>query len=210
MIDRSDEETGEIVKAWIRRHAPPILLGIVIALGVLYLIDWYKHRQRQQNHQLSYQLETLQKALNADQANDIKVAYSSDLQNDTNEAGYLAALMMAGYYARQGEISAAEKALDKAMGAKDVLVVQSAQWQRANLQANTKQYDEALKTLSSLESSAYRVQALNLKGDILYIQNHLQDALTTYEAVQKLSPSPMMALRISQLKAAQLTTKESQ
>lgn len=206
MIDRSDEETGELVKAWIRRYGPAIFLGIIIALGVLGFLDWRKQHQRHVNHQLAHQLETLQNALTDKQQDTIKTAYTPALQNDSGEAGNLAALMMAGYYAELGDSAQAEKMLEKASHAKDVLVQQTATWQRANLQANAKQYDTALATLQNLANSAYSAPAASLKGDIYYAQGKTAEALTAYQEAQKRENNPILTLRISQLKAAQLTT----
>lgn len=200
--DRSEEEMGEIVKAWLRRYLPAIILGIVIALGIIGFLDWRKVHQRNIDLQFAYQLEQLQAAVSSNQPDEAKKAYTAELKNNDSAAGDLAALLMAGVYTQIGEIDAAQEALHKASGAKDELVAQRAKLELASLQASGQQYDAALQALQGLEKSAYAPAAYSLQGDIYYLQGKNQNALAAYQEAQKIAPSALLQLRIQQLQTA--------
>ncbi|SUO95874.1 YfgM family protein [Suttonella ornithocola] len=210
VVERSDEETGELVKSWLRRHGPVILAGVVIALIVLFAMSWWKNRQHTIDTALAYQLETLQKAI-AD--NDVDLAnnlYQKSLINNDQAYGKLAALMMAKVYVNAEKNTQARTALEKATKAKDALVAQTAQWELANLEMIEKNYGAALGLLSQLSETAYKGQAKALEGDIYLLQENFKAALNAYQQSLLVVPSPLVRMKAEVLEADQAMNAPSE
>lgn len=200
MIDRSEDETTELVRDWIRRYVPTFIAGIVLAIAILYGMDWWKNRNRLQSNQYSAQLEALNSAIENQEWANAKALYQ-DLEKDVTIYGDLAALLMGRVFAQENDMEHAGFALEKAKSSKDAFVSQVARWQIIQLQIEKKEYDNALKGLEAMKDSIYANQISAAKGDIYLLQGKAKDALTAYEQAQKQTPNPLLELRIKALKA---------
>ncbi len=198
--DRSDEETGELVKEWLRRYFPTIVSGVVIALLVVFAMNWWRDKERRNTLALSHQLEVLQEAVVSNNKEAAKEAYVGELAEDDSADAYLGALLIAKVYVDDADYEQAKIALEKASQAKDGLVVQTAQWQLANMYVSQKQYEPALKVLQGLKMSAFDGQAARLEGDVYYLQGKMDLALSAYEQSLTANPSPLTEILVKQLK----------
>ena len=200
MIDRSDEETAELVKAWIRRYGMTLLAGVVIALVSLFARDRWQEHQRERRNQFSAQLGQLQSAVMDKQLRAAEKRYAALREGETIY-GDMAALVMAKLYHDKQDAEAALEVLQLARTAKDPLLAQTAGWSLLQLQLDEGEYDAALTTLASLRGSAYDSQLDRVQGDILLLQKKPRQALEAYRMSQKIQPAPLIRLRIDTLKA---------
>lgn len=211
MIDRTDEEIGELVKAWIRRYGLPLIAGVIIALAAIFAARWWQAHKQQGSHQFSDQLATLNRALDDKNYAQAETAYQT-LQQEHTIYSQLADLAMAKSYVAQKKPAQAEALLQNAQGSSDKLISETALFSLAQLQTSEKKYPQALQTLSKLEGSAYQAQIEALRGDIYVLQNKLADALSAYQRAQDAQPSPLTEMRINLLKgqvSLQKAPKES-
>lgn len=207
--DLSEEEAGELVKSWLRRHGPIILAGVIIALAVLFVMDWWSGRERRTAHEYSYQLETLSTQVASKAFDSAKQTYEG-LAKDNGYSGNMAALLMAKAYADKGDNQAAMDILKKPVKSKDQTLANTARWQLANLQVSTKDYAGALGTLAELNDSTYGTVATILKGDIYILQGHLEQALQAYQQAKvSTSNHPFLDMKMDNLKV-QLSLAASQ
>lgn len=197
--DRSDAETAELVKEWLARHLPVIFAGIVIALLIIFGMKWWDKRALEANYRLSYQIDTLEKAVAAKNDAAVNAAYTADLKADKSNYGALAALLFAQHQQQQGKTQEALAALEKAGTASDTLIAQTAQWQLAHVKIAAKDFDGAMQTLNQLEHSVYQSQLPLLRGDIDYLRGNREAALKHYQQSQAQQASPLLATRIRQL-----------
>lgn len=197
--DRSDAETAELVKEWLARHLPVIFAGIAIALLIIFGMKWWDKRALEANYRLSYQIDTLEKAVAAKNDAAVNAAYNADLKADKSNYGALAALLFAQHQQQQGKTQEAIAALEKAGTASDTLIAQTAQWQLAYVKIAAKDFDGAMQALNSLEHSVYQSQLPLLRGDIDYLRGNSEAALKHYQQSQAQQASPLLATRIHQL-----------
>lgn len=197
--DRSDAETAELVKEWLARHLPVIFAGIAIALLIIFGMKWWDKRTLEANYRLSYQIDTLEKAVAAKNDAAVNAAYTADLKADKSNYGALAALLFAQHQQQQGKTQEAIAALEKAGTASDTLIAQTAQWQLAYVKIGAKDFDGAMQALNSLEHSVYQSQLPLLRGDIDYLRGNSEAALKHYQQSQTQQASPLLTTRIRQL-----------
>ena len=202
MIDRSNEELGEIVREWIKRYLPSILLAIVLAVGIISLTDRNREKKHNAAHLLNQQLELLQNNISEGKLEEAKKAYQGNgLDKDEGIAGDIAALLIGGVYQEQDDKTKARVAFEKALKSKDNLVAQTAKWQLANFFLDNQDYKQAENYLKELTGSVYANQIPRLRGDIFYMQGNSEEALKNYQLYQQVSPSPLMELVIHNLQA---------
>lgn len=200
MSDRTDEETAELVKAWIRRYGMTILAGVVIALAAVFALNRWQEHQRGKGYARSERLARLQSAVAQQQLATAEKLYAGLQEDDTIHAS-MAALLMAKLYHDKKDDAAAAKALQSAAKSKDGLLAQAARWSLAQLQVDAGEYDAALATLALLRGSAYDGELGRVQGDIFLLQKKPRQALDAYRSSQKIQPTPLTRLRIDELQA---------
>lgn len=202
MIDRSNEELGELVREWIKKYLPSIILGIVLAVGIMFLTEKNREKKRNAQHLLSQQLELLQNEIINGDLEKAKKAYAANgLDKDQSVSGDMAALLIAGVYQEQEDKTKARAAFERATNSKDNLISQTAKYQLANFFLDNQDYQAAEKYIKQLEGSVFANQIPKLKGDMAYLQAKFDEALKQYQAYQKVSPSTINELVIANLQA---------
>lgn len=177
MIERTDEETGELVRAWLQRYGVAIIVGIVLAIALIGGYEWWQNRQLVKTEQQSAQVLALNDAIKAGETDKADELYQKIAGDD--ELKSLAALLMASSHPEHAEQQMAY--LRTAGESKDQLVAQSANWQLAQLQIGQEDYATAEKTLQSLKGSAYDQQIPLLLAVIAQKQGNDQGALDAYK-----------------------------
>lgn len=202
MIDRSNEELGEIVREWIKRYLPSIILGILLAVGIMFFTEKSREKKHNAAHLLNQQVELLQNAISEGKLEEAKKAYQGNgLDKDEGIAGDIAALLIGSVYQEQDDKTKARVAFEKALKSKDNLVAQTAKWQLANFFLDNQDYKQAENYFKQLEGSVFANQIPRLRGDMAYLQGKTEEALKHYQNFQKLSPSAITELLISNLQA---------
>lgn len=207
MIDRTDEETTQLVKDWIRRYGLTILAGIVIALVGVFALKGWQERARGKASARSEQLAHLQSAVVRQDLETAEKRYA-DLQSSNTIQTAMADLLMAKLYHEQRDNAAATQALQRVEKSEDALLAQTAMFSLAQLQVDAGKYDAALTTIASLRGSAYDGELDRLQGDIFLLQEKPREALGSYQTSQKIQPGPLTQLRIDALKARLASNRE--
>lgn len=196
---RSDEENSELLKEWMRRYVPTIVLGIVIALAIIFGLRFYEKRELDALHAFSYQLERLEEAVLEGNLQNAESAFAKlDVTKD-NSYTQMASLLMAQAYQQVGEFSKAKALLDRQWKDGDALFSQALTWQRVHILLNLEEYDDALLALDGLKATMYAEQIPRLEGDIYYRQGRWQEALSAYEGI--FEKNLLDEMRVQQLRA---------
>ncbi|ABQ13110.1 YfgM family protein [Dichelobacter nodosus] len=203
--DRSEEETGELVKEWLRRHGVVIVTGIVIGLAMVGGMDWWKVHQRSQRQEQSFLLSQLTEAVDKKQLTVAEKHYAAMSQNRSVQRD-LANVLLARLYVENKQFDKAYPLLQQAQSSSDDLLAQNAQWALVQVQLQQKDYDAALSTLDLLKNSAYAKIVPQIQGDIYLLRDQLEPALKAYEESMKLQPLPLTQRRINALKAKMALT----
>ncbi|UJF23800.1 tetratricopeptide repeat protein [Suttonella sp. R2A3] len=182
MMERTDEETGELVREWLQRYGVSIIVGLVLAVGAVGGYQWWQSAQLKQASEQSALLNQLGDAVEANQAQETQRIYA-EMDQSAQTIG-LAQLLMAKEAATNNDLARAKTFLGEAVNAKDPLVVDSARWQLANLEMRDGQYDAALSELQALKGSAYANQVALLEAVIYQQQGNLERAAEAYRSIQ--------------------------
>lgn len=183
MIDRTDEEMGELVRAWLQRYGLTILAGIVIAIAILSGSQWWHNHQLAARGEVTAQLLAMNDAVAAGDVAQAKALYSRF--DDNSEAQALAALLMASLDGDDGQATAY---LETATHSNDPLVAQTAHWQLAQAQIGAGDYAAAQHSLQALKGSAYENQIALLHAVIAQQEGNDQQAMDAYEKALSQNP----------------------
>lgn len=186
-LDRTDEEREELVKQWIRDYWLFAAVVIVLAIGLVYGLDYYRRSQTQALSNTAEQTEQITKLLSEKQIDAAKAAVS-DLQNTQTETSFsaLATLRLAKALFEAGNYAEAVTQYDWLIThAADVAMRDVARLRKARAAANAKQYDNAINTLNSLENQDTALEAGLLKGDIYMASQQYEQAKKTYESLKE-------------------------
>lgn len=177
-------EQGERVKSWLRENGSAIVMGLVLAFGLMFGFKQWQAWQVSERQQASaeYQvMTTLIKAENMDAA----VSNYEVLKAEYPKSAYtsMAALMMAKARMFSGQIDLAANDLEFAMEhAQPAPVRVIARERLARLKFSQGEADAALKLLDAAPSSVgFESQFAEIRGDIHLSKGETEKAVGSYQ-----------------------------
>ena len=188
--DLEEQEQLDEFKAWWKRYGgigSTVLLVLIVGYAAFQGWKYYQNKQAvEASTQYQALLVTEEKDLKAIQA---KSAVLMDKYSGTPYAG-LAALFSAKENYLANDAKSAKAQLDWAIkNAKETSVAALASLQLANILAEEKDFDAALKVLNAPHDAGFEGLFADLKGDVLAGQGKNSEAKTAYqEALLKLDP----------------------
>ena len=196
-----DHEREQVVRKWWHENWKPIALGIVIALGGLIGFRQYQAYTLEKSQQQAYALYQMQYKLSVSPKDTEKDA-AAYLKEHEDIYGALLALDLAAYESSKGQFEQALEHAEFAVKNGGKLVTPSASLSKARIQAQLKQYDDAVKTLDGINSDAYAVEKAEIKGDVLLAKGDREGARNAYrEAVKlcedkKIQINPLLTMKL--------------
>jgi predicted negative regulator of RcsB-dependent stress response len=183
-LDLQEQEQIDALKAFWNKHGNRITWLLVVVLGAIAAWFFYQNWQRDEAQKAAAMFEELDRAAAA---------------GDAEKAGRVFADLKAGFpktaIAQQGGLVAAKVQASKGLidPAKASLswVAESgiedevrtiARLRLAGLQADAKQYDEALKTLDAAKAEGFEGLAADRRGDVLMAKGKKSEALAAYQS----------------------------
>lgn len=207
MVDRTDEETAELIREWLQQYGLTIITGVVLGVGILFAYRWWQDEQADKRSARSALVENAHQALNAQSyAQVLSLAQDDSLVGDT---ATLMQLLAAKAAVASSEQDKALTWLEQAANSDDELLAQTANWRLAQLHVAAEQFDQALGLIQLLHDGAYAGQAAMLEGYIYDVQGQLDKALEAYRRSHTLMPSNNTALLINAIEAKILTQQEA-
>lgn len=197
MIDRTDEETADLIREWLRKYALTVLIGIVLGLFGVYGYQWWQKSKTRSYQEQSEVLGKLHEAL-LDKAPD-KVLSLYQAQKFDGEIAALAALVAAKAAYQKQDFANAENYLSQAGKSKDTLIRQMTDFQKVNLFIAKKDWEKARAALQALKSGAFAKRVLELEAYVLIQQKDLAGALAIYQQI--LTPSSYLTMQIESIKS---------
>ena len=202
-----DHEREQVVRKWWHENWKPIALGIVIALGGLIGFRQYQAYNLEKAQQQSYELYQVQ----------YKLATSPDsgatdakkfLEAHQDIYGAMLALDLASYESSKKDFEQAAEHAKFAVKNGGDLIAPAGSLNLARIQAQLKQYDDALKTLDGVSSDAYAIEKAEVKGDVLLAKGDTAGAHDAYQNAVKLSQekkvqiNPLLAMKLDDVAKA--------
>ena len=180
-----DHEREQVVRKWWHENRKPIALGIVIALAGLIGFRQYQAYTLEKAQQQAYALYQMQYKLSVSPQNIEKDA-AAYLKEHEDIYGALLALDLAAYESSKDQFEQALEHAEFAVKNGGKLVTPAASLSKARIQAQLKQYDDAVKTLDGINSDAYAVEKAEIKGDVLLAKGDREGARNAYREAVKL------------------------
>ncbi|WP_072281458.1 YfgM family protein [Rappaport israeli] len=204
MVDRTDEETAELIREWLKQYGLTTIAGLVIGVGVLFGIQWWKNTQQDKKSQQSAVVEAVNTALeNEEYSQAMALTQQQELSKDDSSA--LADLLAAKSAFELGDLAQAQDFLHKASQAEDILLAQTAEYRLAQVYALSGRYDEALAQAQLLKNTPYDAQIALLEGNIEQMRGRYEQALAHYQRAQAISPSAEVEALIRAIEAQLLS-----
>ena len=178
-------EQGERVKSWLRENGSAIVMGLVLAFGLMFGFKQWQAWQTSKRQQASAEYQVLSSLISENNM-DAAVTNYQVLKSDFPKSAYtpMAALIMAKARMSAGQTDLAIADLKFAMehGQPEPLKV-IARERLARLQLSQGNADEALKLIDSAPSSVgFEAQFAEIRGDVHAARGETDQAVENYQA----------------------------
>jgi predicted negative regulator of RcsB-dependent stress response len=183
----TDEEQVEKVKAWLKENGMSIVAGVVIALGGIFGLQYWR----------GYEADTAAKGADAydrfmTEAGSADIAKTSSALDALREQhdgtvyiGY-AALELARLQVNAGDLDAARATLEKAKQEKsDPALVSVIDLRLARVLMAQEKYSDADALLAGVKGESYAAEVASLRGQIAYRQGNMEAALAALKEAQE-------------------------
>lgn len=186
-VYNSEEEQLEAVKGFFRENGKAIVVGVVLGIGGLFGWRYWQSHQHSTNTTASMSFD--QVVVHADNAANA----NAFIQANDNSYGVFAALSQAQQWVDKGDFAKAKEQLLWAQShTKDDNLLPAIALRLARVQVQEKQFDDALKTLDSVQKGSWFAQAQAIRGDVLVSKGDTKGAREAYSQAIEANPSPML------------------
>ena len=202
----SDKEQAQVIKDWLKKYAPSIIIGIALAFGGSYgWRTWQQHRT-ETSQQASILFEQMRESFVNNQIQQFQLT-ANELMEDYPKTPYatLAALQLADQAVQQGNLEDALKNLQWVVAYSNKKSLQEIAKMRAArvLLAQNKPQD-ALKLLQTMDDSAFLPEVALIKGDSYLALGDKTAARNAYQnSLNTLPPNavirPLVQMKFDQL-----------
>jgi predicted negative regulator of RcsB-dependent stress response len=186
-LDLQEQEQLDALKAFWNKQGNLITGVLILVLGAYAAWNGWQYWQREQAQKAGALFEELDRAALAGDAEKVSRVFA-DLKERNPGTAYAqqGGLLAAKVQLAKGQTDAAKASLGwVADNALEDEARQLARLRLAGVQADAKQYPEALKTLDAVKGEGFDALAADRRGDVLLAQGKKAEALVAYQAAWK-------------------------
>jgi len=178
-------EQGERVKSWLRENGSAIVMGLVLAFGLMFGFKQWQAWETSNRQQASAEYQVLASLVKTDNI-DAAVSNYEVLKAEYPKSAYtsMAALMMAKARLTAGQLDLAASDLEFAMAhAQPEPVKDIARERLARVKLSQGDYDAALKLLDGAQSKGgFEAQFAEIRGEIYLAKGETELAIESFQA----------------------------
>ncbi len=209
-------EQGERVKSWLRENGSAIVMGLVLAFGLMFGFKQWQAWETSKRQQASAEYQVMA-SLIKDDSMDAAVSNYEVLKTEYPKSAYtsMAALMMAKSRLIAGQLDLAAKDLEYAMEHAQPEPVQVIARERlARLRLSQGDTDAALKLLDESPSTiGFEAQFAEIRGDIYLANGESEMAIASYQAAldeleEGIGNRELLKIKLEALGATQAVTAD--
>ncbi len=190
MSAMTDQEQLDGMKSFLQKYGSAIVTGVLIALIAFFGWQYWQKKTSAENQNSTAKVQQLMddaRAANGDAKVTAALVASADKlvkENPDSVQAIQAQIVMAKLAYDKNDYALAERELKKVENSKlkDAGLLQVVKIKLADTQLAQKKYDEALKTLSTVDEPAFKASSEELKGDIYVAKNDIENAKKSYQA----------------------------
>lgn len=178
----TEEQQVEAIKKFWKENGVSIIVGAVIGLGGLWGWRYYNDTQIAQKEAASTQYEQVITALNEGVNADLQAKQFAEA-DPANGYALLTALQLAKKAVESENYDEAAKHLNQVVANTDNPAIKDlASLRLARVQQAQEAYDDAIATLATVTSEAFKAQVEEAKGDVFVEQQLFDKARAAYSA----------------------------
>jgi len=186
-LDLQEQEQLDALKAFWNKQGNLITWALILVLGGFAAWNGWQYWQREQAQKAGALFEELDRAAGMGDADKVTRVFA-DLKERNPGTAYAqqGGLLAAKVQVAKGQIDAAKASLSwVADNAVEDEARQLARLRLAGVQADARQYPEALKTLDAVKGEGFEALAADRRGDVLMAQGQAAPALAAYQMAWK-------------------------
>ena len=235
---RTEEDQIRALKQWWEHNGSSTLIGVGLAMAILFGWQWWQQRQQSAAEQSSVLYQQLLQAVENSATDEVQRTTAEHLAGELLKIGAAprlgdhAELILARVAVEKNDLATAGKHLeavlernpDTARGAlaarldallghaSDAQLGALARVRLARVQFATGQPDEALATLDAAGGEDFQLQRNELRGDILVQRGERAGALQAYRAAVQAAGtrvSPLLQMKLRELELGETTPAEA-
>lgn len=183
-----DFEQERLVKDWIKANWLTIVTGIVLGLGGVLGINYWKAEKQEKRYQMAAQYESFTEIMKLSELDEAQ----SLLEKMESESGssfytYEAHLILAREFVEKNELDKAVTELKSVIASKpDKMMTELVKLRLARVYNAMKKHDDALALASAISIESFISIAKEIEGDALFAKGETDKASASYkEAVEK-------------------------
>ena len=213
VTDKTEEEQVEAIKNWFAKNGTSLVAGIVLALGSVFGYQAWEKSVRDQGEKASGMYENLTAAVSvgpfetlSDESRSTAVFIANQLKAEYPDSTYahFAAMQLAKLEVEAGALDSAATELQWVLDQKvdDSLAV-LVRLRLAQVKLGQGEYEAALALLDKSNIDGYASAYAELRGDVYYAMDRLDDARQAYQAAVALlkegTTKPMLSMKLEDL-----------
>lgn len=194
----TEEQQVEAIKTWWRDNGKAVMFGAVIGLGALY--GWRYYQAEQESHQekasdaYSQVIEIIN--LQPERAEEAVDAFTA-----VHQGGYadLMTLKLAKTFVDKNELTKAAESLRAVQASSDPILKAVATLRLARIEIELGNPDVALDELNKIDSTSWKGQINELRGDIALQKGEIDEAIAAYEASMAIASNQVVQMKLDNL-----------
>ena len=205
-IYSTEEQQAEAIKSFFRDNGPALVIGVVLGLGGLY--GWKAYNQNQvTTAEATSDAYTQLVQADAEQKTNVLAGADEFIKNHQDSSyAVLAAFVAAKEAVEKSDFTAAKNQLSWIItNSKNAELTAIATTRIARIELELKEYDAALKTLTTTMPEAFKAAVAELKGDVYLAQGDKDQARAAYQSAADaggLTNNTTLQMKLDDLAAA--------
>lgn len=179
-----DFEQEKLVKEWIKNNWMTIALGIVIGLGGVFGINYWKAKEQEKRFEMAKQYQSFSDIVELSEFTDAQTKLSEmESQYGTNFYLIEGHLRLAKEFVAKNELEKATVELNKVISLKpDQLITEFAKLRLARVYNAMAKHDEALTQVKGITIESFSSIAKEVEGDAYIAKGEAEKAKASYQA----------------------------
>jgi predicted negative regulator of RcsB-dependent stress response len=195
----NEDEQLDAVRNFFHENGKAIIVGVVLGIGGLF--GW-RYWQSHQQQSIAASSISFDQAARSNNTANLEVF----IQANDNTYGVFAAMKLAQDLVNKDDFAAAKQQLQWAQShTKDDNLLPAINLRLARIQLQEKQFDDALKTLESVQKGGWFAQAQEIRGDVLAAKGDAKGAREAYNLALDSKPSltlkELLSIKLNNLAA---------
>ncbi|MGO4999016.1 YfgM family protein [Oceanisphaera sp. W20_SRM_FM3] len=205
-FNSTEEQQLETLKRWWAEYGKSIILGAVVGLGGLFGWRYYQDNQVETRAAGADNFANISTKLAAQGPDAFTEVAAFAEQNQGNNYGEMAALLLAGEAAKANQLPLAQQQLELALaGSKDAAISETIRLRLARVLLAQDKADEAQAQLNGVKQEAFSALRSEIQGDLYAAKGNTDEAYLAYQAAAEaggLNNNPALKLKLDNLATA--------